>query len=181
MKNSRTLIIFFVAALSGCGSVQETAKVVWGSSTKALEEARANAAVKTFNCSYAQCFDAVLSYVNAESKEPVDLTAPVTSALVKPVSETDAQYSPTKNFNAPDALASKKKNFSLFIKDPIKRHIVLMGVPGVVDTTEVGIFFTPQEGGTRIEVSSLSTAAKLAAADILFAELGKTFKEDAGR
>lgn len=51
-----------------------------------------------------------------------------------------------------------------------------MGIPGSVNTTEVGVFFTPRaNAGTLVEVTSLSTHAKTAA-EIVFEQLGKEFK-----
>jgi hypothetical protein len=54
--------------------------------------------------------------------------------------------------------------------------IVIMSVPGNIDTTEVGVFFVElPEGQTRVEISSLSSSAKVHAADIIFPHLTKIF------
>ncbi len=61
------------------------------------------------------------------------------------------------------------KEYTIFQKDEVKGQIVVMGIPGYVDTTEVGIFFVEvSDQETRIEMSSLSTNAKRAAAKTLF-------------
>lgn len=164
-------------AAAGCASVQETSKVIWGSSTRALEDARPSAAKKTFSCSYDECFDAVLLY--AEQGTEVILGSP------EATERADYRTS-DPNVTAPEARpVVKRKNFDIFIKDRVNQRIVLMGVPGAVDTTEVGVFFTEVDGkGTRLEITSLSTAAKVKAAEMVFPELGKMFKEiteDAGR
>lgn len=71
-----------------------------------------------------------------------------------------------------------EKYFDVFLKDRIESHIVVMGIPGQVDTTDAGIFFTPY--GTQsyiIEVTSLSTRAKEKVAHAVFAELDLRFQE----
>ena len=72
-----------------------------------------------------------------------------------------------------DAVADIVTDKSLYvhIKDELRGMIVVMNVPGVVDTTEVGIFFTAQENGVKVEVSSRSTPAKKAVALMLFSAL----------
>ena len=62
-----------------------------------------------------------------------------------------------------------KNKYTVFQKDEVNGYIVIMGIPGYVNTTEVGIFFVElAENQTRIELSSLSTNAKRAAAKALF-------------
>lgn len=72
-----------------------------------------------------------------------------------------------------ESLKSKTlKFYEVFIRDRIKSLIIVMGIEGNVDTTEVGIFFSrlsPQM--TKIEISSLSTTAKEKVARAVFAEL----------
>ena len=61
MKIQLILFVCFGSLLaSGCAHIQETAKVIWGSSTKALEEARDQAVTATFGCDYDEGFDTVL-------------------------------------------------------------------------------------------------------------------------
>ena len=70
------------------------------------------------------------------------------------------------------------KFFDVFLKDPHQKHIVVIGVSGNVDTTEVGIFF--EEAGPsaiKVEISSLSSTAKRRVADAVFNALDKRFAE----
>jgi hypothetical protein len=63
----------------------------------------------------------------------------------------------------------QKKNYVLFNKDDVRGYMVIMGIPGSVDTTEVGVFFVEvNDQQTRIELSSLSTNAKRLLAKSLF-------------
>ena len=119
----------------GCATVSEPFKKTWGSSTKALEEARPRAAVKNFGCGWKECFDKVLE-------------------------------------------VAKLRNLTVFISDPKKPLIVLMGIPGSINTTEVGIFFSePETGKAKLEIVSLSPTAQEATAKLLSKELTKTFSE----
>jgi len=61
MKNKILFVILAVTLLSGCARLKETGKVLWGSSTKALEEQRSTATTKTYRCFFPECFDAVAS------------------------------------------------------------------------------------------------------------------------
>ncbi len=130
------LVLSFILAfvlISGCTSIQETAKTIWGSSTKALEIAREQAIAQNYQCSYDQCYKEVLKIAELEE-------------------------------------------FDIFIKDKMKKHIVLMGIKGSVDTTEVGIFFTElNQEEVKIEVTSLSTNAKEKVADLFFPQLNQVF------
>ncbi|MDP8266486.1 MAG: hypothetical protein P9M07_06010 [Candidatus Aceula meridiana] len=63
MKNKFLFVVLAVVLLSGCARLQEVGKVFWGSSTKALEEARPSAISKTYRCFFPECFDAVVSIV----------------------------------------------------------------------------------------------------------------------
>lgn len=64
------LIITSVLFLSGCAHVQEVAKSIWGSSTKALEEARDTATVKMYECFPGACFDKILEIAAKQEYEP---------------------------------------------------------------------------------------------------------------
>ncbi len=68
-----------------------------------------------------------------------------------------------------------KVEYVLFTRDEIRGFIMLMGIPGVVDTTEVGIFVTPLgfEKGVKVELSSRSLPAKKVVAALLFSKLGE--------
>lgn len=69
-----------------------------------------------------------------------------------------------------------RKKWIIFKKDEIRGYMVLMGIKGSVNTTEVGVFFDElSDTQTRIEVSSLSTNAKRKVAKALFHELDIIF------
>jgi len=63
MKKYYSAVIFCLLflALNGCARLTEPFKILWGSSMKALEEARPNASVSTFQCREEECFRQVLS------------------------------------------------------------------------------------------------------------------------
>lgn len=158
-------VYFFVVILSlgGCAALKEEAKKLWGSSTQALEEARNESLKASFFCPWETCFDSVVRYANVEKQHVLDEKINA-EKMNQPDNPTDEQ-------------TVKAKNFEVFLQDRRRRIIVLMGVPGSVNTTEVGVFFTPLENAaTAVEVSSLSTSAKIKAADILFSQLGKEFQ-----
>ena len=60
------LSIVLILPLSGCASVADPLKMIWGSSTKALQEARADSISKTYPCHFDECFDAVLKIAGEE-------------------------------------------------------------------------------------------------------------------
>ncbi len=134
------LSVILLMPLTGC----ETARKVLGTSVTHLEEARADAMVMSFDCSFADCFDSVLTL--------------------------------SRNEYMGDSLSGAKP-FETFQKDRVRGILVVMGVPGNVDTTEVGIFFVEMRNGVRIEISSLSTAAKEKVAKAVFRELGLKFNK----
>ncbi len=158
--------VYFVVAilsLGGCAALKEEAKKLWGSSTQALEEARNESLKASFSCPWETCFDSVVRYANVETQQVLD-----EKINAEKMNQPD---------NPADEQTVKAKNFEVFLEDRRRRIIVLMGVPGSVNTTEVGVFFTPLENATTaVEVSSLSTSAKIKAADILFSQLGKEFQ-----
>lgn len=140
MKN----VYWLIAALflAGCSPL-EMGRTVWGSSIRALDEARGDAFKKVYGCEFDACFDAVLSL--------------------------DRKNSPKKEI---------KDNYVVFLQDRVRSVIIVMGVVGQVDTTEVGIFFTRLEDDKyRVEISSLSTTAKEKVAFLVFSELSKHFNE----
>lgn len=68
--------------------------------------------------------------------------------------------------------------FNIFQHDRIKGIIVVMGIPGNVDTTEVGIFLTVLDANNvKVEVISKSTSAKKKVAKVVFDELGSRFNQ----
>lgn len=154
----------------------EAGKTFWGSSTRALEEARSDALKGSFNCSYEECFDVVLSFGRAG-----DVPKPVTAfADGDSEEEEETDSAGTEKEEIPsEAETAGPQFFNVFLKDRRQGHIVVMGIAGNVNTTEVGIFFEKEEPGlTRIEISSLSTSAKTKAAAWVFEELEKRFGRD---
>ncbi|MBF0523349.1 MAG: hypothetical protein HQL24_09895 [Candidatus Omnitrophica bacterium] len=77
----------------------------------------------------------------------------------------------------PSAKLPVAKPYEIFSKDPIRGIIVVMGIKGNIDTTEVGIFLTENNDNTlTVEVASSSSSAQEKAAKIVFTELNKRFK-----
>ncbi|MBF0486120.1 MAG: hypothetical protein HQL16_06375 [Candidatus Omnitrophica bacterium] len=74
---------------------------------------------------------------------------------------------------------ARKNKYVVFMKDDIRGFIVLMGIPGCVDTTEVGVFLTPQADGkgVKVEISSRSSPAKRTVALVLFEQLAQKYKK----
>ena len=81
-------------------------------------------------------------------------------------------------FQAVTDVARKNKYYT-FMKDELRGFIVVMNIPGCVDTTEVGVFFTElsKQRGVKIELSSRSSPAKKVVAKVLFSELNDRFKK----
>jgi hypothetical protein len=129
------LIIMMVGLFSSCSvwdNTVEVGKTIWGSSTRALEQARDNAISKTYDKSYWDCVRSSITYA--------------------------------------------KKHWVIFKKDEIKGYMVVMGVKGCVNTTEIGVFFDELgDNQTRIEITSLSTNAKRKVAKWLFHGLDIAF------
>ena len=129
------LIVAAGVLLNGCALVEggmEVGKTIWGSSTRALEHARANAITKTYQKGYWETLRASLEFL-------------------------------------------EQKGYVIFKKDEIKGYIIVIGVKGSVNTTEVGVFFLELGDQTRIEVSSLSTNAKRLVSKALFHGLDINF------
>lgn len=134
---NKLFLCFFLGwsfASAGCSHIQEAGKTFWGSSTRALEEARIDAIRKTYKCRYDECFDEVLR-------------------------------------------VAKEGSLYIHIADKGREYIVLMRIPGSIDTTEVGIFFSDLGTKTRVDISSLSPSAKQIAADIIFSALNERYDE----
>ena len=69
-----------------------------------------------------------------------------------------------------------EKGYVIFQKDEVHGFIIVIGIPGAVNTTEVGVFFVElNENQTRIELSSLSTNAKRLLSKPLFHGLDIAF------
>lgn len=131
-------LVLLVLSLAGC----ETFKKVLGSSVAHLEEARDSAMTMSFDCSFEDCFDSVLTL--------------------------------SRNEYMGDSLSGEKP-FETFQKDRVRGILVVMGIKGQIDTTEVGVFFVELTNGVRIDISSLSTAAKEKVAKAIFRELNLKF------
>ena len=134
------VMVVMVVSLSSCVFFQkvcdnsiEVSKTIWGSSTRALEEARDKAITRTYDKSYWDCLRKALEVIKA-------------------------------------------KDWVIFKKDQIKGYVVIMGVKGGVNTTEIGIFFVNiSDAQTRIEIASLSTNARRHVAKDLFHGLDVAF------
>jgi len=138
--------------LSGC-AVKEAAKKVIGNSTQTLQARRAEGVSKTFFCGYQDCYEAVMALGRRRES-------------VKPWIHNDE----------PD-----NGLFDIFMSDLYANppYIIVMGVEGSVDTTEVGVFFERVTHETiRIDISSLSSGAQRSAAEIIFKHLEKNFKSE---
>jgi len=177
----KRIVFFFFCfvGLLGCAEIREVRegvldfpKVVWGNSTRALEKARAEAISKTYQCSFEECFDFVVAF--GEEWEDDQTTDEETT-------ETDSTEGEVASLEQTTAETPKTKGqppFSIFFKNRVKRHIVVIHVLGSVDSTEVGIFFSELEDGRiKIDVSSLSSAAKRSVATSIFKELDKHYSE----
>ena len=128
-----TAVVCLCSSCVVCDDTLEVGKTLWGSSTRALEQARDKAITKTYNKSYWDCVRSAIDVMN-------------------------------------------KKKWVIFKKDEIKGYMVVMGIPGSVNTTEIGIFFDElSDNQTRIEISSLSTNAKRKVAKNLFHGLDIAF------
>ncbi len=170
MKNFKTLtIISFLICLGGCAQVTETVKVIYGSSTRALEEAKSEAITKKYSCQYAECFDSILTLARPKLSH-----IPFKNDLSEPEVVEDGEEVAVLE------ISTKSGFFDIFIEDYAKGHIVVMGIAGNVDTTEVGIFLSSSgknSKNTQIEISSLSSSAKRTLAEIVFEHLNQHFSE----
>ena len=166
MNYKNFYILFFVLLTTttlGCGHIVEFSRKFWGSSIQTLDAGRKNAVRKTFRCSFDESFDKVLAMTKAAK------TTWASTEVDTPVVETTEDATKvTKDTPAEPA----KKYLDLFQQNRRKQVIVVMGVPNAIDTTEVGIFFTPLEQNlTTLEFSSLSTTAKIKAAEVVTEQL----------
>jgi hypothetical protein len=161
------------------GSSQETVKTLWGSSTRALEAARKEAESRTFTCTFDECFDAVMALTQKEQKIPLEQPEQSAAPTTPVVFETRSATSYISHRATPSVPQEKRTTVDLFLQDRKKGHLVVMGVLGSVDTTEVGIFFSEVVGERQvtIEISSLSPYAKLAVAELVFDDLGQKFSK----
>lgn len=147
------LALSFSITFLGCARIIDIPKVIWGSSTRALENARTDAISETYKCSFTDCFDTVLSLKR-------------TKKVYKEVLEDGEVIVKTK----------RDGKFDIFLKNRKKKHIVVMGIEGNLETTEVGIFFSqPSLTTVKVEVTSLSSNAKRKIAQMIFDLLNSRF------
>ncbi|MBI5149530.1 MAG: hypothetical protein HZA28_02000 [Candidatus Omnitrophica bacterium] len=173
---SRVLYIFLtvlVIATAGCARLSEPFKVIWGTSTTALENARLSGLRKTYTCSFTECYDAVLSLARTQEEQEVNAKR---EEEAKNASKEGKETPPGQEVVLEQKPAVEEKFFDVFLKDPRQKHIVVIGIVGNVDTTEVGIFFDEVKPSTiRVEISSLSGTAKRRVAKAVFEALDKRF------
>ena len=71
-----------------------------------------------------------------------------------------------------------RKFFDVFLQNRRKGVLVVIGIAGNIDTTEVGIFLVPSaDGQTTVQISSLSSTAKRKVAGAVFNELRQQFQQ----
>jgi hypothetical protein len=72
--------------------------------------------------------------------------------------------------------AAQAESMLLFVNDLPNQRLMLLHVPGSIDTTEVGVFFTPAAPAqTTVEIASHSLEARDTVARLLFPALEKLF------
>jgi len=180
MKRYSNFIIlsFLIVSLCACSPAKETARVFWGSSIAHLERSRATGNVKTFQCSYSQCFDAVVALSIEQETEGEELKKSFYDDTNSADLNFDTKKKKTDEDDEVPGRVPKTAQFYVFQKSLEKGYIVVMHIPGAVDTTEVGIFFTPLDSDrVRVEIASLSTHAKITVSRIVYDELNAMFTE----
>ncbi|MFA5261049.1 MAG: hypothetical protein WC450_07475 [Candidatus Omnitrophota bacterium] len=144
-------VMSFLLCLWGCTPIQETGKTLWGSSTRALEKARGEALIREFECSLEDCYNTALELTRGQQTVP---------------SLPEDSYS-----------EKTQETFVLFLEKRREHFFIVMGIPGSVNTTEAGVFFTSiRENIVQVEISSLSSYAKNRVADVVFAYLARRFE-----
>ena len=178
MKITKSLRLFFaVGAIAGgvigCSWIAESGKMILGTSTKALEEGRTEALSKIYRCSFDECYEAILT-----------LERKATNVIKTPDQEKEEEAQEEESQKDSTPLMGKKSSaqddgqFIVFLKDPIKGSIVVMGVFGHIETTEVGIFLSRYSPNSiKVEVSSESSGAKEQVATYVFNKLDQLFAE----
>ena len=152
----------------------ETLRVLWGSSTRALEEARAEAVTQTYPCHFNECFDAVLG-LGRDFRTPQPLN--VGQMFSSMGGDEEPPKADISSSAQPQEIpVTDTGSYYVFIKDRVQKHIIVMDIPGALNTTEVGIFFSnSDEKTTQVEIASLSPLAKEKAAQIVFHQLESLF------
>ncbi|NLE65630.1 MAG: hypothetical protein GX606_06925 [Elusimicrobia bacterium] len=69
--------------------------------------------------------------------------------------------------------------YDIFLQDEVRGVVVVMGIPGLVNTTEVGIFLSSARNspGVKVEIASRSTPAQRAVGQVLFSALREKFSQ----
>ncbi|MBF0532757.1 MAG: hypothetical protein HQL23_06625 [Candidatus Omnitrophica bacterium] len=157
-SRSRLMFLLVSAVFYGCSYIVQPVKTILGTSTYALEKKRSTAEVKRFQCSFDDCFDAVIA-LGATAK-----TKPLPSDAKKSVDPSEEK--------------AKEINLNIFSQNRIKGLIVFVGLPGHIDTTEAGVFFREESPTVvRLEIVSLAESAQETAANLVFSALHKKFLE----
>ena len=144
------LMILFAV---GCARVQEPFKVMWGSSTKALEDHRGTAAAKMYECFPGACHATVIEVAQKYGYE----------VFINEPKKHRAVIITTAQSSAPKIAVSLSGGESETV---------------VVNTTEIAIFITPLKiKEAKVEVVSLSTTAQEVFAERLFEVLDKTYSQ----
>jgi len=66
---SITIMTIISLSILGCAKIKEFPRILWGSSTKALDEARHRGVSKNYNCNIELCFEDVLELAKKEGLE----------------------------------------------------------------------------------------------------------------
>ena len=163
------LFVACVFVSLSCETTAEPFKVLWGSSTRALEDARIDAVSKIYECEFNDCFNAVLSL---ERKNKNSYRHTEDNKYDSPIALSAQQESAAKPTD------QERQGFDVFMKDRIKALIVVMAIDGSENTTEAGIFFSRyNRSAFKVEVTSLSATAKHKVAEMVFSKLDQQFKE----
>ncbi|GEM_PF-3160694 len=160
----------------------EVTKVLWGSSTRALEEVRGEAISQSYPCRFEECFDAIVGLGRGFRPPQTQSIETVFSSMGEGMGQTDTEAETaepsesSEDQNIEEPVTSSQDSYYVFIQSRIKKYIVVMDIPGTINTTEVGIFFSnPDEQTTHVEIASLSPLAKEKIAALVFHQLETLF------
>ena len=68
-----------------------------------------------------------------------------------------------------EIIASEK--FKIFRDRPKENYMIVIGLPKQTNTTQVGVFFEPAEGKTKVTVTSLSSTALKKADELILQKI----------
>jgi hypothetical protein len=132
------VLLAAVSFVTGCASLQETGKKIWGSSISHLEAARSTGLSLEVSLKTDDAFQEIQAIL-------------------------------------------EKSGATVYLKHPKEHMLAAMNFSGHVDTTEVGIFLTSQEnGGTKIEIASMSPSLAEQVSRLLSEGLNPKGEEGAG-